>query len=65
MKNMIKIFKALENYGLVIKSSSKTTRIACMVDIKLFYYGLISLQFDNSGIFFWKTEILQQASTII
>ena len=51
---MIKIFKALENYGLAIKSASKTTRIACMVDIKLFYYGLISLQFDNSGIFFLK-----------
>ena len=38
-----KIFKAPENYGLVIKSVSKAIRIACMVNIKLFYYGLILL----------------------
>ena len=38
-----KIFKAPENYGLVIKSASKAIRIARMVNIKLFYYGLILL----------------------
>ena len=43
MKDIMKIFKALEGSGLFIKSANKTIKMACVVNLILVAHGLILL----------------------